>query len=51
MMRGPDRRRDAREVEEMRYLERSVGRTALLAMRPMLHLSHKELWQLYVLEG
>jgi len=39
------------KFEEMRYLEESVGRTALLAIRPMLHLSHKALWQLYVLEG
>ena len=38
------------KFEEMRYLERSVGRTALLAIHPMLHMSHKDLWQLYVLE-
>jgi RsiW-degrading membrane proteinase PrsW (M82 family) len=34
---------------ELRYLEKSVGRTALLAIQPMLHMSHKELWQLYML--
>jgi protease PrsW len=33
----------------MRYLERSVGKTGLLAIQPMLHMSHKDLWQLYVL--
>lgn len=38
------------KFEEMRYLERSVGRTALLAIHPMLHMSHKDLWQLYMLE-
>ena len=38
------------KFEEMRYLEGSVGRTALLAIHPMLHMSHKDLWQLYVLE-
>jgi RsiW-degrading membrane proteinase PrsW (M82 family) len=38
------------KFEEMRYLEKSVGRTALLAIHPMLHMSHKELWQLYILE-
>jgi RsiW-degrading membrane proteinase PrsW (M82 family) len=38
------------KFDEMRYLERSIGRTALLAIRPMLHMSHKELWQLYMLE-
>jgi protease PrsW len=34
---------------ELRYLEKSVGRTGLLAIQPMLHMSHKELWQLYML--
>ena len=34
---------------EMRYLEQSIGRTALLALHPMLHLSHKDLWQLHML--
>jgi RsiW-degrading membrane proteinase PrsW (M82 family) len=38
------------KFDEMRYLERSVGRTALLAIHPMLHMSHKDLWQLYMLE-
>ena len=34
---------------EMRYLEASIGKTALLAVQPMLHMSHKDLWQLYML--
>jgi len=34
----------------MRYLERSIGRTALLAIRPMLRVRQEELWQLYMLE-
>jgi hypothetical protein len=34
---------------EMRYLEQSIGRTALLALHPILHLSHKDLWQLHML--
>jgi RsiW-degrading membrane proteinase PrsW (M82 family) len=34
---------------ELRYLEKSVGRTGLLAIQPMLHMSHKDLWQLYML--
>jgi hypothetical protein len=33
----------------MRYLEQSVGKATLLALQPMLHMSHKELWQLYML--
>ena len=34
---------------EMRYLEGSIGRTGLLALKPMLHMSHKDLWQLYMI--
>ena len=34
---------------ELEYLETSVGKTGLLALRPLLHMSHKDLWQLYVL--
>ncbi len=34
---------------EMRYLEQSIGRTGRLAIQPMLHMSHKDLWQLYML--
>ena len=35
--------------KEMLYLERTVGRTALLAIKPLLHMSHRDLWQLYML--
>jgi RsiW-degrading membrane proteinase PrsW (M82 family) len=38
------------KFDEMRYLEGSIGKTALLAIHPMLHMSHKELWQLYMLD-
>jgi RsiW-degrading membrane proteinase PrsW (M82 family) len=34
---------------ELSYLEKSLGKTGLLAIQPMLHMSHKELWQLYML--
>ena len=34
---------------EMRYLEGSIGKATLLAIQPMLHMSHKDLWQLYML--
>ncbi len=34
---------------EMRYLESSIGKTGLRAIQPMLHMSHKDLWQLYML--
>jgi RsiW-degrading membrane proteinase PrsW (M82 family) len=38
------------KFEEMRYLERSIGKTGCLAMRPFLQMTRKDLWQLYVLE-
>jgi len=34
---------------EMRYLEANIGKTGLLAIHPMLHISHKGLWQFYML--
>jgi RsiW-degrading membrane proteinase PrsW (M82 family) len=36
---------------EMRYLERSVGKTGRLAVVPLLHGSSKDIWQLKMLEG
>lgn len=35
---------------ELDYLEKSIGRTGRLAIKPMLHMSHKDLWQLYMLK-
>jgi RsiW-degrading membrane proteinase PrsW (M82 family) len=35
--------------EEMRYLEAAVGPTALRALKPLLHMSRRDLWQLYML--
>jgi hypothetical protein len=34
---------------ELRYLEKSIGRTGLLALRPFLHTSTRDLWQLNML--
>jgi len=34
---------------ELGYLEKSIGRTGRLAISPMLHMSHQDLWQLYML--
>ncbi len=39
----------AAKFTEITYLEGSIGRTALLAIQPMLHLSYKDLWQMYML--
>ena len=37
-------------LTELRYLERSIGKTGLLAARPLLHTSSKDLWQFVMLE-
>jgi RsiW-degrading membrane proteinase PrsW (M82 family) len=39
------------KFEELRYLEKSIGKTGILALRPFLHTSTHDLWQLYVLDG
>jgi RsiW-degrading membrane proteinase PrsW (M82 family) len=39
------------KLAELRYLEKSVGPTGLRALRPVLHMRRRELWQLYMLEG
>jgi RsiW-degrading membrane proteinase PrsW (M82 family) len=37
-------------LDELRYLEGSIGRTGRLAMVPLLHTRTRDLWQVYVLE-
>ncbi len=39
------------KFEELRFLEKSIGKTGKLALAPFLHLRGKELWQLYMLEN
>jgi len=36
-------------LEELRFLERTVGKTGMLAILPFLNYSTRELWQLYML--
>lgn len=36
---------------ELEYLEASIGRTGLLAIKPLLHMSRKDLWQLHQIKG
>lgn len=36
---------------ELKYLERSIGRTGLLALKPVLSRSRRDLWELYMLEA
>jgi RsiW-degrading membrane proteinase PrsW (M82 family) len=38
------------QFEELRYLEKSIGPTGLLAMRPFLMMERADLWQLNVLQ-
>ena len=42
--------RTREKFAELEYLETSIGRTGILAMRPFLHMTRKDLWQLNVLE-
>jgi RsiW-degrading membrane proteinase PrsW (M82 family) len=37
-------------LEEMKYLEKAIGRTGLLAIRPLLKGSRQDLWHLYMLD-
>jgi hypothetical protein len=39
------------KLEEVRYLERSVGRTGMRALKPFVHTSTQDLWQLNLLDG
>jgi RsiW-degrading membrane proteinase PrsW (M82 family) len=36
---------------ELRYLEKSIGRTGMLALSPFMHTSTRDLWQLNLLDG
>jgi protease PrsW len=38
------------KFDELRYLEKSIGRTGILALQPLLRTSRRELWQMRVLE-
>ncbi len=46
----PVGQRTREKFEELRYLEKSIGKTGILAIRPFLQMTRKDLWQLYVLE-
>ena len=39
-----------RSFKELHGLERKIGKTALMSIRPHLHFSRKELWELYEIE-
>jgi len=46
---APVGERTREKFTEMEFLEDSIGKTGVLAMRPFLHMTRKDLWQLYVL--
>jgi len=37
------------QLEELRHLERTIGRTGNLALKPIFNMSSRDLWQLYLL--
>ena len=39
------------KLEEIRYLEQSIGRTGMRALKPFVHTSTQDLWQLNLLDG
>jgi hypothetical protein len=39
------------KLDELAYLEKSIGRTGMLALRPLVHANHRDLWQLYMLKA
>ena len=39
------------KLEEMRYLERSIGRSGMRALKPFVQTSTQDLWQLNLLDG
>lgn len=47
---APVGERTKEKFAELEYLEESIGRTGILAMRPFLHMTRKDLWQLNLLE-
>ena len=47
---APIGERTREKFAEMEYLENSIGKTGVLAMRPFLHMTRKDLWQIYMLE-
>ncbi|NND43935.1 MAG: PrsW family intramembrane metalloprotease [Xanthomonadales bacterium] len=47
---APVGERTKAKFEELAFLEDSIGKTGLLAMKPFLHMTRKDLWQMYVLD-
>jgi protease PrsW len=43
--------RTREKLEELQFLEKSIGKTGCLAMKPFLMVERKDLWQLHVIGG
>ena len=41
----------AARFEELKYLEKSIGKTGMLAIAPILHNNSRDLWQIYMLRS
>jgi RsiW-degrading membrane proteinase PrsW (M82 family) len=39
------------KLEEVRYLEKNIGRTGMRALKPFVHTSTQDLWQINLLDG
>jgi RsiW-degrading membrane proteinase PrsW (M82 family) len=39
------------KLEELRYLEKNIGRTGMRALKPFVHTSTQDLWQMNLLDG
>jgi len=42
--------RTREKLQELHFLEKSIGKTGCLAMSPFLHMERKDLWQMNMLE-
>jgi len=42
--------RTREKFQELRFLEKSIGKTGCLAMKPFLQMERKDLWQMHVIE-
>jgi RsiW-degrading membrane proteinase PrsW (M82 family) len=47
----PAGERTREKFAELQYLEKSIGKTGILALSPFLHMERKDLWQLKVLDA
>jgi hypothetical protein len=42
--------RTREKFQELRFLEKSIGKTGCLAMKPFLQIERKDLWQMHVID-